>query len=177
MDFDKLNSATKYPHIPTYHKLGERGILQEEPIAFEGDVVLTEKVDGTNARIILMPDGDWCIGSREDLFTARGDRVYNTELRVVETLSPVAEKLGASNLSDIMVFFLEVYGKGTSAKSASSSTPRGTPSATACSTSRSSRRTCSTGSVSRSPPGASTVARRGRASSSSNAPPQLRASP
>jgi len=26
----KLNSLTKYPSIPTYHKLGEKGILTEE---------------------------------------------------------------------------------------------------------------------------------------------------
>ncbi|MCU1617221.1 MAG: hypothetical protein JWO98_4761, partial [Frankiales bacterium] len=56
VDLAALNSATKYPSIPTYHELDPKnGGLLEIPTAFEGDVVLTEKVDGTNGRIVLLP--------------------------------------------------------------------------------------------------------------------------
>lgn len=112
-DLRALNSATKYPSIPTYHLLGERGSLTEEVIEFSGEeVILTEKVDGTNSRIILMPDGDWFIGSREELLMARGDRVYNDALGIVHTLRPVAERLtGDQGVSDrATVYFLETYG-------------------------------------------------------------------
>ena len=43
----KLDSATKYPSIPTFHELGDRGILQESgnPFAgYQGPIVATEKV-------------------------------------------------------------------------------------------------------------------------------------
>lgn len=92
----KLNSATQYPSIPTYHKLGERGRLTEEvQVEFDGDVVVTEKIDGTNARIILPPlftkldipmSPPFYIGSRSELLTAGGDVIYNPAQRIVQTL-------------------------------------------------------------------------------------------
>jgi hypothetical protein len=75
-DFDlrKLNSATEYPSIPTYHALGERGVLLNDHVSFHGQgIVATEKVDGTNSRITLMPDGCYLVGSREELLHAKGD--------------------------------------------------------------------------------------------------------
>src|SRR2546423_1469408 len=33
IDLRKLSSLTKYPSIPTYHALGEKGALLEEPVA------------------------------------------------------------------------------------------------------------------------------------------------
>ena len=112
-DLDKIESATRYPSIPTYHTL-DRGILSEPAVQFpEGETVFwTEKVDGTNGRIILLPDGDWFIGSREQLLAARGDRLHNPAQGIVDVLRPVAEGLKDSlPLTDrIKVFFLEVYG-------------------------------------------------------------------
>ncbi|MFE2020192.1 RNA ligase family protein [Streptomyces sp. NPDC059499] len=108
IDLAALNSATKYPSIPTYHVLGERGALTEDATPFVGDVVLTEKIDGTNARIIQLPGGDWLIGSREELLAARGDRVTNPALGIVGALRTVAEGLSARD--GINVFYLEVYG-------------------------------------------------------------------
>ena len=112
LDFDLnvLNSATKYPSIPTYHALGERGTLVEQATAFTGDVLLTEKVDGTNSRIVVLPDGDWFIGSREELLTARGDRVHNPALGIVEALRELAQGLKAEDAGRIAVFYLETYG-------------------------------------------------------------------
>lgn len=111
IDLDRLNSATKYPSIPTYHALGERGLLTEEVTAFDDEVILTEKIDGTNSRIILLPDGDWFIGSREEMLTARGDRVSNPALGIVEALRPLAQRVAGEDAQDcVQVFYLETYG-------------------------------------------------------------------
>ncbi|MFD8234047.1 RNA ligase family protein [Streptomyces sp. NPDC059696] len=107
-----LNTATKYPSIPTYHPLNPKnGGLLDETTTFTGDVILTEKVDGTNGRIVLFPDGDFFIGSREELLHARGDRVHNPALGIVEALEPLAARLQPRDEHrQILVFFLEVYG-------------------------------------------------------------------
>jgi hypothetical protein len=112
VDLASLNSATKYPSIPTYHALDPRnGGLMEVPTTFESDVILTEKVDGTNGRIILMPDGDYYIGSREELLHARGDRITNPALGIVDALRPLADQLKQhDDHGQILVYFLEVYG-------------------------------------------------------------------
>lgn len=116
MDLGRLNSATKYPPIFTYHGLGERGVLTDEVTEFHGDVVLTEKVDGTNGRIVTVGD-DWFIGSRDQLLTARGDRVANPGLGIVDALRVLAGKLPSPG-SQIVTYYLEVYGGkiGASAK-------------------------------------------------------------
>lgn len=107
-----LNTATKYPSIPTYHALDPKnGGLLEQPTLFDGDVILTEKVDGTNGRIVLFPDGDYFIGSREELLYARGDRIGNPALGIVDALEPLADRLKPRDEHrQILVFFLEVYG-------------------------------------------------------------------
>ena len=125
MDFDKINSATKYPSIETYHAIDPRnGKLDDgERVQFEGEVIATEKVDGANGRIIFMPDGDWFIGSREELLYARGDRIGNPALSIVSVLKPVAVRLKHRNRADIIttpgidVFFMEVYGQKVSSGS------------------------------------------------------------
>ncbi|MFI0409075.1 RNA ligase family protein [Actinomadura sp. 3N508] len=116
--FDALNSVTKYPSILTYHALGERGALTEELTTFDGwdgPTYLTEKIDGTNGRIVLLPgSADYFIGSREELLYARGDRVGNPALGIVQALKPLAERLVDGHHSDfqrpIVTLYLEVYG-------------------------------------------------------------------
>jgi len=110
LDLAALNSATKYPSIPTYHELGDRGSLTETVTPFHGDVILTEKIDGTNSRIIITPDADWYIGSREELLTARGDRVHNPALGIVDALRDVAPRLTGDADERILVAYLETYG-------------------------------------------------------------------
>lgn len=106
-----LNSATKYPSIPTYHRLDpeSKGRLTEEPTGFTDRVILTEKVDGTNARIVIGRGGDWVIGEREEFLTARGDRIANPAQQIVSSLSSL-DKDGLSPLGDITVYYLEAYG-------------------------------------------------------------------
>lgn len=113
-NFAALNSATKYPSIDTYHRLdpADGTLLPDQPpMQFTGPVLLTEKVDGTGARIIVMPDGDFFIGSREELLYACGDRIPNPALGIVAELRALAAALPVLLGSDqITVFYLEVYG-------------------------------------------------------------------
>ena len=114
-DLDKLNSLTKYPSIPTMHKLGEKGrLLEELYVQFdEGEPLLyTEKIDGTNARIlgVQTPEGfDYFIGSREELLYAKGDRIYNPSQGIVETVRGVADQI-IDEGDALVVFYGEAYG-------------------------------------------------------------------
>lgn len=118
-DIHRLNSMTKYPPILTYHTMGDRGVLGDDLLVSFGpneDVIVTEKIHGVNGRIVILPDGDWVIGSREELLTARGDRIPNPMLRIVEAMAPLAEEMLTTlhNPDAIVVLFGEVYGGGTS---------------------------------------------------------------
>lgn len=109
MDLAKLNSITKYPSILTYHAMGEKGILKNEvQVPFDGPAILTEKIDGINSRIIMLPNGLYIIGSRDELLYAKGDLIGNNQLGIVDVLKSVAEKLKPSNV--LTVYYLEVYG-------------------------------------------------------------------
>lgn len=117
----KVNSMTQYPSIPTYHALGERGRLTEDrQVLFTQHLDVTEKIDGTNARIILPPlDGEWpswLIGSRSELLAAEGDLVVNPALSIVETVRGHADHIAAASWSEDhqawRVIFGEVYGHG-----------------------------------------------------------------
>ena len=116
IDLARLNSATKYPSIETYHQLDPKdGTLLEAPMLFDGDsVILTEKVNGANARVVVMPDGDFYIGSREELFHAKGDRVWNMQLGIVDTLYDLAYSgLSPAGVTErIKTYYLEVFGGG-----------------------------------------------------------------
>ncbi|GAA2676193.1 RNA ligase family protein [Actinoplanes palleronii] len=112
-DLRALNSLTKYPSIPTYHELDPRnGGLTESVTAFPGPVLGTEKVDGTNSRLIMLPGGDYLIGSREELLLARGDLIGNPSQGIVAALRAVADALPDQQLpaDTLRVYFLELYG-------------------------------------------------------------------
>ena len=112
MNYDNLNSMTKYPSIETYHHMSN-GVITEECDPVPCEALFTEKVDGTNARIILMPNADFFIGSREELLYACGDRIINPKEKIVETVLPTAKlavKLGERIPGSVMVMFGEVYG-------------------------------------------------------------------
>jgi hypothetical protein len=111
-DLGALNSMTKYPSIPTYHTLDQKNgrLIDGETVAFAGPVLGTEKVDGTNARIISLPDGTFLLGSREELLYAKGDLIPNPAQGIVAALRAVAETLAPVADDVVRVHFLEVYG-------------------------------------------------------------------
>lgn len=121
MDLAKLNSATKYPSILTYHQMGDRGRLQpivQVPFPKDQKVRITEKIDGTNGRIVMFRAEEeavlrrrFLIGSREEFLTADGDMVPNPTYAIVETLKPIAAKL-ENKLGRMRAFYLEVFGGG-----------------------------------------------------------------
>lgn len=101
-----INSATKYPSIPTYHKMGDKGRLtQELEVDFaSSDIFCTEKIDGTNARIVLFPDGSYLIGSREEVLYASGDMLHIPTQGIVETIrsSGIASALSGEMLGHLL---------------------------------------------------------------------------
>jgi hypothetical protein len=116
-DLKAINSMTKYPSIPTYHTLDPRnGGLLDETVHFSGTVIGTEKIDGTNSRIIQLPDGSYLLGSREELLYGQGDLIGNPALGIVDALRPVADNL-APVADRIVVHYLEVYGRKVTAAS------------------------------------------------------------
>lgn len=118
-DLVKLNALTRYPSILTYHALDpkqsrSRG-KHEEPrplVRFSGRVLVTEKVDGVNARLVVTPDGSYLIGSREEFLYASCDLLHNPAMSIVDTVRPVANQLvvASRGLADVVVWFGEVYG-------------------------------------------------------------------
>jgi hypothetical protein len=121
MDIRKLNSATKYPSILTYHELGDKGRLTptiQVPFPAGQTVYVTEKVDGTNGRIVILPpkspithfvDRRYLIGSREEFLFAQCDLIYPPDYGIVDALKPVADGL-PGGAEKITVYFFEVYG-------------------------------------------------------------------
>lgn len=92
-NLERINSATKYPSIPTYHYLGQKGCLTEEvqvDFSDEEDFIVTEKIDGTNVRIVFFPDGDFIVGSREDLLFYSKDVLHNPSMGIVEYIRDFA---------------------------------------------------------------------------------------
>jgi len=112
----KLNSLTKYPSIVTYHALGEKGrLLDTVLVPFDGDVILTEKIDGTNARLICTPEGV-LVGSREDLLWATGDLIHNPAMGIVAAVRDQARALASHLPSEaLLVIYGEVYGRSVGA--------------------------------------------------------------
>jgi len=112
----KLNSLTKYPSILTYHALGEKGRLTDAVLMpFDRDVILTEKIDGTNARLICTPEGV-LVGSREDLLWATGDLVHNPAMGIVAAVRNHARALASNRPSEgLLAIYGEVYGRNVGA--------------------------------------------------------------
>lgn len=99
---DKINTMTKYPSILTYHNLGPRGSLVnslvEDKNFHDNKIFLTEKVDGSNTRIVFFTNfygqiSDYFIGTREDILYACGDRIINQSQHAVATVKNIADDI------------------------------------------------------------------------------------
>jgi flavin-binding protein dodecin len=117
-DLGKLNSLTKYPSILTYHALGDKGaLLDTVQVPLAGRVVGTEKVDGTNTRLIFCPDGAAVVGSREDLLWERRDLIGNPAMGIVEAVRDAVQRLHERlcRPDAVVVYFVEVFGRNVGA--------------------------------------------------------------
>jgi hypothetical protein len=90
-----------------------------DPTTFD-EVVVTEKINGTNVRLILVPGAPgWLIGSRSELLTARGDLVANPALGIVSEVRDTAEALlPLAEAGRVTVVYGEVFGGKVTAASA-----------------------------------------------------------
>jgi hypothetical protein len=106
-----LNTITKYPSIPTYHTLGEKGRLTEECPKLRGEGIVTEKIDGTNVRMIFLPNGECLLGSRENLLWADDDLLFDPSQGIVEALRYKAQRINNfRGDGPNVVVFGELYG-------------------------------------------------------------------
>lgn len=114
----RINTLTKYPSIPTYHKLDERGRLTMERtvvFAHDAEIQVTEKIDGTNVRLLVfdpsLPIRRWIIGSREEFLTAQEDFIFNRAMGIVEHMRLMMAQCGGETpMGCVRVYFGEVYG-------------------------------------------------------------------
>ena len=114
---DKINSLTEYPSILTYHKLGDKGSLlnelyEENRFGKNELLEVTEKIDGTNMRLILTND-DYMVATRSNIVYAKNDRICNEKAvkPVLDTCDYLINSFSNDKLSDvILVVFGEVYG-------------------------------------------------------------------
>ena len=114
---DKINSLTEYPSILTYHKLGDKGSLLNELYEenrFKKDDILeiTEKIDGTNMRLILTND-DYLVATRSKIIHAKNDRIItdpNVNV-VVDSCDYLIKTFANDTTSDcVLIVFGEAYG-------------------------------------------------------------------
>jgi hypothetical protein len=111
---EKINTLTKYPSILTLHQLGEKGRLTHElttPIQGE-KMYATEKIDGTNARIICY-GSEYLIGAREFILHHSQDLYYDNAQGIVDGLKALNIKIPQTD--KFTVIYGEFYGGKTSA--------------------------------------------------------------
>lgn len=113
---DKVNTLTKYPSILTLHQLGDRGKLKEElTLNLSGEkMYATEKIDGTNIRIIMWED-EYLIGSRDNILHFKGDLYFDPAQTIVEGFYRL--NIPTTATEKLTVVFGEYYGGKVSSNS------------------------------------------------------------
>lgn len=107
----KVNTMTKYPSIPTFHVMGERGKLTNDVnVDFSGETAyFTEKIDGTNVRI-LMWENEIILGSRENLLYYHGEQFYDPAMGIVDYFIKNLKDRLPKFTDDLTVIYGELYG-------------------------------------------------------------------
>ena len=113
----KINSLTKYPSILTLHRFGEKGRLTND---FTTDIsgeqmFATEKIDGTNVRIICFGD-EYLIGSREFILHHSADLFFDPAQGIVDGIQDLQVKI-PNDLPRLTVIFGELFGGKVSSNS------------------------------------------------------------
>jgi len=106
---EKVNTLTKYPSILTLHKLGERGRLTEQTTTdITGETMYaSEKIDGTNVRLIFWGD-EFLIGSRKQILHHSGDLYWNDSMDIVNQF--YALKIPILKPDKLTIVFGELFG-------------------------------------------------------------------
>lgn len=116
---EKINTLTKYPSILTLHKIGEKGRLLSElttPITSEDKMFATEKIDGTNTRIVIYKD-EYLLGSREFIIHHCDDLYYDTSQGIVDGIRDLGINHKIPMSETLIVYYGELYGGKVSANS------------------------------------------------------------
>jgi hypothetical protein len=114
---DKINTLTKYSSILTLHQLGEKGRLKNEfttPIQDE-KMYATEKIDGTNVRIICY-GSEYLIGAREFILHHSDDLYFDNAQGIVDGIKKVLN-IKIPQTDKFTVIYGEFYGGKTSTNS------------------------------------------------------------
>jgi hypothetical protein len=113
---DKINTFTKYPSILTLHRIGEKGRLTNELTTTIDGVKLygTEKIDGTNVRIICYGD-EYLVGSREFILHHSNDIYFDPAQGIVDGLKTL--RIPIPKTDDFTVIYGEFYGGKTTTHS------------------------------------------------------------
>lgn len=113
---EKINTFTKYPSILTLHALGEKGRLTNElTTPVHGEILYaTEKVDGTNTRIICYGD-EYLIGSREFILHHSEDLYFDQAQGIVEGVRAIGVPIPKTE--KFTVIYGEFYGGRVSSNS------------------------------------------------------------
>lgn len=113
----KINSLTKYPSILTLHRFGEKGRLTEDfTTNLTGETLFaTEKIDGTNVRIICFCD-EYLLGSREFLLHHSDDLFFDPAQGIVEGIRDLGVRI-PNDLPRLTVIFGELFGGKASSNS------------------------------------------------------------
>lgn len=106
---EKINTLTKYPSILTLHQLGEKGCLKNElTTTLHGEkMYATEKIDGTNTRIICF-GSEYLIGSREYVLHHSDDLYFDNAQGIVEGLKML--DINVPQSQKLTVIYGEFYG-------------------------------------------------------------------
>lgn len=116
---EKINTLTKYPSILTLHKIGEKGRLLSElttPITSEDKMFATEKIDGTNTRIIIYKN-EHLIGAREFILHHCDDLYYDTAQGIVDGIRDLGINHKIPMSETLQVIYGEFYGGKVSSNS------------------------------------------------------------
>lgn len=113
----KINSLTKYPSILTFHRFGEKGRLTDDfTTDLTGETLFaTEKIDGTNVRVICFGD-EYLLGSREFLLHHSDDLFFDPAQGIVEGIKDLGVKI-PNDLPRLTVIFGELFGGKVSSNS------------------------------------------------------------
>ena len=107
---EKTNTLTKYPSILTLHQFGERGRLTNgltTTISLEDDLFATEKIDGTNVRIICLGN-EYLIGSRGFILHYSADLCYNPSQSIVENIKKLVNI--PTSFTELTIIYGELFG-------------------------------------------------------------------
>jgi len=115
-DLELLEAVTRWPSIKSYHKMDEHGRLIDElrfpEIAGEA-VYATEKVDGSNVRVVVDSLLRVSVGTRNQLVMFRGEAAAQDSMGVVGALRGLPRSLsisGRPSPGHVRAYYGELYG-------------------------------------------------------------------